>query len=379
MSEAEERSRPPGSGPIWSRIVGALPATVPFVPPEAFERRLGRPVKVRIGANESAFGPSPKAIEAMRRGADKVHLYCDPEGFELREALARHHGVSRANIGLGIGADDVLSLSVRAFLDPGAPVVMSEGAYPTFAFHVRGFGGRFVTPPYRHFRNDPAALASAARDTDARIVYLANPDNPTGSWVGAEEQEALIARLPAGALLVLDEAYSDFARPGTLPDIDAEDPRVIRVRTFSKAHGMAGARVGYAIACAETIATFDKIRHHFGVSRLSQEAALASLGDREFIADVVAQVEEGRRDYAALGARLGVPTLPSSTNFVAFDLGTSQRAKTLLARLLEEEGVFLRMPGVAPLDRMVRVTVGTPSERRDFAAAFARVLVTLPA
>lgn len=377
MTEGGERPRP--SRPVLSRLVAALPATVPFVPPEAFERRLGRPIKVRIGANESAFGPSPKAIEAMRRGADKVNLYCDPEGYELREALARHHGVDRANIGLGVGADDVLSLSVRTFLDPGAPVVMSEGAYPTFAFHVRGFGGRFVTPPYRAFRNDLAALGLAARDADARIVYLANPDNPTGSWVDADEQMALLARLPPGAILLLDEAYSDFALPGTLPALDPEDPRIIRVRTFSKAHGMAGARVGYAIAAAETIAAFDKIRHHFGVSRLSQEAALASLGDPEFLGRVKEEVEQGRRDYAALAARLGVATLPSATNFVAFDLGTSVRAKTLLARLLEEEGVFLRMPGVAPLDRTVRVTVGTRDERRDFAAALERVLATLPA
>lgn len=363
----------------FSRLVAALPATVPFVPPEAFERRLGHPMKVRIGANESSFGPSPKAVEAMRQGADRINLYCDPEGFELREALARHHGVARANIGLGAGADDVLGLCVRAFLDPGDPVVMSEGAYPTFAFHVRGYGGRFVTPPYRGFGNDSAVLAAAAQDTKARLVYLSNPDNPTGSWLTADEQETLIRRLPAGAVLVLDEAYSDFALPGTLPAIDPEDPRVIRVRTFSKAHGMAGARVGYAIGAAAIIAAFDKIRLHFGVSRLSQEGALASLGDPGFIAGIVAQVEEGRRDYVGLAARLGLATLPSATNFVAFDMGSSDRAKTVLARLLDEEGVFLRMPGVAPLDRTIRVTVGTPAERRAFAAAIERVMATMPA
>ena len=139
----------------YSRLVGALPAVVPFVPPEAFERQLGRPIAVRIGANESAFGPSPKAVAAIREGATRVNWYCDPEGYVLREALARHHGVARDQIGLGIGADDLLGLVVRAVIDPGDPVVMSHGAYPTFAFHVNGFGGRFVTPPYRSFRNDP--------------------------------------------------------------------------------------------------------------------------------------------------------------------------------------------------------------------------------
>jgi len=283
------------------------------------------------------------------------------------------------NIGLGIGADDLLGLAVRAFVDPGDPVVMSHGAYPTFAFHVAGYGGRFVHAPYVHDRNDAEALAAAARASGSRLVYLANPDNPTGSWLGADEQLRMIAALPPGAVLVLDEAYSDFAPPGTLPDVDPEDPRVIRIRTFSKAHGMAGMRVAYAIAPAEMIQTFDKIRHHFGVSRLSQEAALASLGDKDFIASVVRQVAEGRADYARIAAGLGLTALPSTTNFVAIDMGSGARARATLALLLEEELCFLRMPGVPPLDRLVRVTVGTEPERRGFAAALARILPKLPA
>lgn len=358
----------------YSRLVGALPAVVPFVPPEAFERQLGRPIAVRIGANESAFGPSPKAVAAIREGATRVNWYCDPEGYVLREALARHHGVARDQIGLGAGADDLLGLVVRAVIDPGEPVVMSHGAYPTFAFHVNGFGGHFVTPPYRSFRNDAEALAAAAQKSNARLVYLSNPDNPTGSWLSAAEQLAILEKLPAGSLLILDEAYSDFAPEGSLPSIDPEDPRIIRIRTFSKAHGMAGARVGYAIGARGLIAAFDKIRHHFGVTRLSQEAALASLGDQDFIATVADRVAEGRRDYEALAAALGLGALPSATNFVAIDMGDGDRARATLAKLLEDEGVFLRMPGVAPLDHLIRVTVGTPPERQGFAAALKRVV-----
>jgi histidinol-phosphate aminotransferase len=371
MTEADPGRR-------FSRLVAALPATVPFVPPEALERRIGRQLKLRIGANESAFGPSPKAIAAINAGAGRINWYCDPEGYVLREALARHHGVKRDNIGLGIGIDDLLGLIVRAFVDPGDPVAMSHGAYPTFAFHVSGFGGNFVHAPYRADRNDPEALAAVARQSGSRLVYLSNPDNPTGSWLGAEEQLRLIDRLPPGALLILDEAYSDFAPPGTLPALDAEDGRVIRLRTFSKAHGMAGARIGYAIAPAEIIATFDNIRHHFGVSRLSQEAALASLGDPGFIAEVVRKVAAGRDDYARLAQRLGLSALPSATNFVAIDLGTGARARAALTLLLEEEACFLRMPGVAPLDRLIRVTVGTEEERHGFAGALARILPKLP-
>jgi histidinol-phosphate aminotransferase len=372
-------TRPVDARPRYSRLVTALPAVVPFVPPEALERRTGRRLRLRIGANESAFGPSPRAVAAMQAGASQVNWYCDPEGFVLREALARRHGVARDNIVLGAGIDDLLGLIVRAVIDPGDRVVMSHGAYPTFAFHVNGFGGTLAIVPYRADRNDPEALAAAAHRHEARLVYLSNPDNPTGSWLSAREQIALIEALPAGCLLVLDEAYSEFAPPESLPAVEAEDPRVIRLHTFSKAHGMAGSRIGYAIAPDETVRSFDKIRHHFGVNRLAQEAALASLGDPDFIASVVARVAEGRRDYERLAARLGLAALPSATNFVAIDMGSTARAKTTLSRLLSEEGVFVRMPGVPPLDRCIRVTVGTEEERRGFAEAVERVVAGLPA
>jgi len=360
--------------PRYARLLSALPAVVPFVPPEALERRIGRELRVRIGANESAFGPSPKAVAAMQMAAARVNWYCDPEGFVLRGAIARRHSVARENVVLGAGIDDLLGLIVRSFVDPGDRVVMSLGAYPTFAFHVNGFGGTLATVPYRGDRNDPEALAATARRRKARLVYLSNPDNPTGSRLDAEAQQRLVERLPQGCLLVLDEAYADFVGPEALPTFDAEDPRVIRLRTFSKAHGMAGTRIGYAIAPKETILAFDKIRHHFGVNRVAQEGALASLSDPDFIAGVVQAVEEGRRDYERLAGDLGFKTLPSSTNFVAIDLGGADRASATMRRLLEEEAVFIRMPGVPPLNRCIRVTVGTPAERRAFEEAFRRVL-----
>jgi histidinol-phosphate aminotransferase len=363
----------------YARLVAALPAVVPFVPPEALERRIGANLRLRIGANESNFGPSPRAVAAMRAAAAQVNWYCDPEGFALREALARRHDVARGNIVLGSGIDDLLGLIVRTVIDPGDAVVMSHGAYPTFAFHVNGFGGKIVTAPYRGDRNDPDALAAAARQSGARLLYLSNPDNPTGSWLSAGDQGALLAALPKSCLLALDEAYADFAPEDSLPETDPEDPRLIRLRTFSKAHGMAGARIGYAIAPQETIGSFDKIRHHFGVNRVAQEGALASLGDPDFIAGVVREVEAGRRDYARIAEALGLTALPSATNFVALDCGTTERAKAVLAALLERERVFIRMAGVAPLNRCIRVTVGTAEERALFGEALRRVLAALPA
>lgn len=356
----------------FTQVLEALPATVPFVAPDLLERRAGRPLRVRLGANESAFGISPRAKEAMRRAVEESSWYGDPESWDLRARLAAIHATDPSHLVVAAGIDDLLGMIVRAFVEPGEPIVASHGSYPTFAYHVRAYGAAMHTVPYRDDANDLDALADAARETGARLLYLANPDNPTGSFLPPNDVAALADRVPDGCVLLLDEAYSDFVPPGGLPAIPADHPRVIRVRTFSKAHGLAGARIGYALAAPDVIAAFEKFRLHFGVNRVAQAGALASLGDPDFLASVVAAVEEGRREYAALGDALGMRTLPSMTNFVCFDVGDGDRARALLRRLLDD-GVFIRMPGVAPLDRLIRVTVGSAPERAAFAEAIARL------
>ncbi len=351
----------------------------PFVGPETLERRRGRAFRLRLGANESCFGISPKAKAALEAELGRVPWYGDPEHHDLRQRLAGLLGVGPGNLVIGEGIDGLLGLIVRAFVDPGEAIVTSAGAYPTFNYHVLGYGGRLEFVPYAEdCRNDVEALVAAARDRRAKLLYLANPDNPTGTFLPRAALEAALAELPPGCLLVLDEAYAEFAPPEELPAIEAEDPRLIRLRTFSKAHGMAGLRVGYGIAAAETVAAFDKIRLHFGVGRLSQVAALASLDDPDFAAGVVRRVAEGRRDYEALARGHDIATIPSLTNFVAFDLASAANSVRMVD-LLEERGVFVRRPGVAPLERFVRVTVGTPEERAGFAEAFHDALAALRA
>ena len=368
-------------GAPFTRIVQEIPATVPFLAPEAIERRSGKALTLRLGANESAFGPSPLALEAMREAAAQVNWYGDPESYDLRMALAGRHGVGMENIVIGCGIDDLLELIVRTYLETGQTAVTSLGGYPTFAYHVAGYGGKLQRVPYRDDRNDLAGLAEAANRSQARIVYLANPDNPSGSWVTAEEIGSLVEALPEDCLLLLDEAYSDFAPENALLPVDVSDPRVIWARTFSKAHGMAGARIGYALAMAEIIAAFDKIRLHFGVNRVAQAGALASLQDTAHLESVVAAVAEGREEYATLAREMGFTPLPSATNFVTMDVGGVKRARALVAALAER-GVFIRMPGAPPLDRCVRVTVGTPEERAEFAeilrAVWPQVAEALP-
>ncbi|PWT72408.1 MAG: histidinol-phosphate aminotransferase, partial [Chloroflexi bacterium] len=235
-----------------TRLVTGLPATVPFVAPEAIERKSGRSIRLRLGANESNFGPSPRALEAMREAILESANYGDPENYELRAAIAQVHGVKIDQVMVGSGIDDLLGLIVRTFLEQNDTAVTSLGAYPTFNFHVAGYGGTLERVPYRDDRNDLEMLAAAAVRTGAKMVYLANPDNPSGSWYTAAEIAAFRVTLPDSCLLLLDEAYCDFAPADAIPPIDPEDGGIIRLRTFSKAHGMAGLRVGYSIAPAKT-------------------------------------------------------------------------------------------------------------------------------
>ncbi|MCH8169167.1 MAG: pyridoxal phosphate-dependent aminotransferase [Proteobacteria bacterium] len=355
-------------------LVAGLPATVPFVGPEAQERDRGRPFKARIGANESVFGPSPLAVEAMRRAAPEMWMYCDPDNHDLRQALAAHHGVPGGSIVIGEGIDGLLGYTVRLFVEPGARVVTSAGAYPTFNYHVAGYGGELVTVPYRHDAEDPEALADAARASGARLVYIANPDNPMGTWHAAGRIGRLIEAMPEGCLLCLDEAYIEFAPASAAPDWDASDPRVIRFRTFSKAHGLAGLRIGYAIAAPETAAAFNRVRNHFGVSRMAQIAALAALGDAAHLASVRAAVAGARIRIGEIAAANGLACLPSATNFVAVDCGgDGDFARLVLAGLLARD-IFVRMPGVAPQDRCIRIGAGRGRELDLLAAALPQAL-----
>ena len=361
--------RPPRPTPA----VDALPLTRPFVAPEELARLAGHTSLLRLGANESAFGPPPRALEAMRDALPRISWYGDPESTDLREALAARHRCTPENVVVGAGIDDLLGMAVGAYMSPGDVAVATLGTYPTFAYHVAARGGRVETIAYEDDGSVAlATLFARAASARARIVYLANPDNPSGSFIGRATLERALAAVPNDVLFVLDEAYGDFvASTQLLPD--EIDPRIVRMRTFSKAYGLAGARIGYALADRTVTATFNKIRIQYNVNRNAQIGALAALEEEPFVAAVVAEVADGREEYAALGHRLGLPTLPSLANFVNFDLGTRERAEAVLAALMRA-GVFVRKPGAPPIDRCIRVTVGTGEERAAFATRLAEAL-----
>jgi histidinol-phosphate aminotransferase len=360
----------------FTPLVSVLPSTVPFVGPEAIERQRGLKVEARIGANENGFGPAPSVLAAMREQAGDIWKYNDPENFDLREALAAHLGVTAANIAIGGGIDELLGQIVRMVIEPGMPVVTSLGGYPTFNFHVAGFGGRLVTVPYVNDREDLSGLLDAVKRESAPLVYFANPDNPMGSWWDADRIVAFARALPETCLLVLDEAYSETGPAGSLPPIEALIglPNVVRTRTFSKAYGLAGARVGYAISTPGTALAFDKIRNHFGMNRLATAAALAALKDQAYLAEVVCNIHAARERITSIARANQLSPLPSATNFVAIDAGRDGTHARSIVDGLMQHGVFIRMPGVAPLNRCVRVSVGPERDMARFEEALPQVL-----
>ncbi len=362
--------------PHLTPLAQSLPSTVPFVGPEAQERARGRPFAARIGANENVFGPSPRAIRAMQDAAGSVWMYGDPENHDLRQALAAHHGTTPDNIVVGEGIDALLGYLVRLTVVPGAgdSVVTSDGAYPTFNYHVAGYGGQIEKVPYRDDHEDPDALILRARQTDARLIYLANPDNPMGSWHQGPVIEEMIAALPESTLLVLDEAYLETAPAGTAPRIDPDDPRVIRMRTFSKAYGMAGARIGYAIGAPTLIGAFNKLRNHFAVNRIAQAGALAALADQSYLKEVCSKIAATRLTIADLADQNGLRALPSATNFVTVDCGADGAfARRVLDELIARD-IFVRMPFVAPQDRAIRIGCGTPADIEALSQALPQAL-----
>ncbi len=368
--------------PAFSRftpLISSLPSTVPFVGPEAIERTRGVAVKARIGANENGFGPAPSVIAAMGAAAGDTWKYADPENFGLKQALAAHLGCRAENLAIGEGIDSLLGQIVRLVIDPGLPVVTSLGAYPTFNFHVVGHGGRLVTVPYVDDRENLDGLLEAVRRENAPLVYFANPDNPMGSWWDAASIVSFAKALPETCLMILDEAYCETGPDGAMPDISAliDMPNIIRTRTFSKAYGMAGARVGYAISTPGTAQAFDKIRNHFGMNRVAVAGAIAALKDTAYLSKVVGEIKASRERIAAIAIANGLKPLASATNFVAIDCGRDGTYARAIVDKLMEYGVFIRMPGVAPLNRCIRVSTGPEADMALLEEALPQVLKSL--
>jgi histidinol-phosphate aminotransferase len=329
---------------------------------------------VKLSSNEGAFGPLPAAVAAFEASVAQLNRYPDGGAVPLREALAERHGVAPEQVVLGNGADELIRLCAVATLDPGDAAAFPWPSFPSYATAARCSGAEPVAVPLAGRAADLDGLLEAARRPRTKLVYLANPNNPTGVSVSAAEVRSLINQLP-NAICVLDEAYAEYADPE--PEgpalLRSGAPRLCVLRTFSKVYGLAALRVGYTLASPDVADALDRVRPIFNVNQPAQEAALASLGEVDAVALRVAHARRSRELLRETLAGAGLDPEPSQANFVYADVPDGDGA-ALAGRLLREEGMLVReLPGFgAPAG--IRVTVGTDDENRAFAAALARVM-----
>jgi histidinol-phosphate aminotransferase len=344
------------------RVKPWIPAIEPYKPGkpiEELERELGIKEAVKLASNENPLGPSPKALAAIAAAASRVHRYPDGASFKLRTKLAARLGVSPEQLVFGCGADEIFELLVKCFAGPGDEVVF---AWPSFAMYpvvTAGMGATAVPVPLTpEFAHDLPAMR-AALTARTRIVFVCNPNNPTGTSVGRAQLDAFAASLPADVVLAIDEAYVDFARRQDFPDSLAwlaKRPGTLVVRTFSKNYGLAGLRVGYGVGDTELIGYLERARHPFNLNLLAEEAAVAALDDAEHLARTLRVVAEGRDYLSRELPALGIRVWPSDANFLLADAGVGAYEALL------KQGVIVRPLAGFGMPGHIRISIGTPEE-----------------
>ncbi|MBA4287935.1 MAG: histidinol-phosphate transaminase [Pseudomonas sp.] len=328
---------------------------------------------VKLASNENPLGPSPKALEAIRGELAELTRYPDGNGFELKSRLASRCGVQINQVTLGNGSNDILDLVARAYLAPGLNAVFSQYAFAVYPIATQAVGAQGKAVPAQAYGHDLEAML-AAIDENTRVVFIANPNNPTGTWFGPDALERFLARVPSNVLVVLDEAYIEYAEGDELPDgltyLSRYDNLLVS-RTFSKAYGLAALRVGYAICSAQIADVLNRVRQPFNVNSLALAAACAALDDAEYLVQSrqvndtgMAQLEAGLRE-------LGLSWIASKGNFIAVDFGRDTAA---INQALLHEGVIVRPVAGYGMPNFLRVSIGLPAENARFLAALGKVL-----
>ena len=349
--------------------IQGLPAYVPGRPVEEVEQEL-KIHAVKLASNENPLGPSPKAMEAARRALGEANWYPDGGSKRLREVLAARNKVRFEEVFVGLGSSEIIDLASRVLLRPGLDGITSEGSFTLFAIAIRASGGHLIQTPMRHYAFDLDAIAAAVTP-QTRVIYIANPNNPTGTAFGAAEFSAFLKKVPGDVLVVLDEAYREYAARPDLPnshELFREYNNILTLRTFSKVYGLAGLRIGYGIGHPTLVAEMNKLRTPFNVTSVGQAAALAALDDYEHVQRSVEMNRiERRRLYDEL-RNLGFSPVPSECNFLFVPIGP--HAKVLCDQLLLE-GVIVRPMGWMGFPEAIRISVGNPDQNTKLLVALA--------
>ena len=352
--------------------IQGLPTYVAGKPVEEVEQEL-KIHAVKLASNENPLGPSPKAMEAARRMLGDANWYPDGGSKRLREVLAARFGVRSDEIFVGLGSSEIIDLCSRVLLSPGREGITSEGSFALFSIAIRASGGKLILTPQKNFGFDLDAIARAVTP-QTRIIYVANPNNPTGTAFGEAEFGAFLKRVPGDVLIVLDEAYREYADRKDLPDsmkLFREYNNILTLRTFSKVYGLAGLRIGYGIGHPTLVAEMNKLRTPFNVTSVGQAAALAALDDEEHVVRSV-EINRGERWRLQEGLRkMGLAPVESETNFVFVPIGP--RAKTLCDELLHD-GVIIRPLGWMGFPEAIRISVGSPAENTKLLGALEHAL-----
>ncbi len=354
--------------------VRAIAPYVPGKPISETARELGLQEAdiLKMASNESPLGPSPRALEAIRGALAELHYYPDGSGYALKQVLSHKLGVKPENLVLGNGSNDVLELVARAFLTRDDSAVFMQHAFVVYPLAIQALGARGIEVPARDYGTDPDAMAAAVRD-DTKIVFLANPNNPTGTFTPWDEIARFVARIPPRVLVVIDEAYGEYlpdALRSPTPGWIARHPNVVVSRTLSKAYGLAGLRVGFGVADPEVAELMNRVRQPFNVNHLAMVAACAALDDEPFIAKSRAVNAAGLKQLEAGFQRLGLAFIPSQGNFITVRVGDAARVYQSLLR----QGVIVRPIAAYGLPEHLRVTVGLPEHNARFLAALERAL-----
>jgi histidinol-phosphate aminotransferase len=355
-------------------VLPSVETLVPYEggkPIEELARELGVTSAIKLASNENPLGPSPKALEAARARIGEVHLYPDGAAYRLREAIAAHHGIDMGEVIQGNGSNELLDLIVRTFARPEHHVVFAEPAFVVYRIAALSGGIPFTAVPTQDLTHDLEAMAAAVRP-NTRVLFVANPNNPTGTHVGRSAVERLLREVPPEVVIVMDEAYIEYADAPDFPDslqLRGLRERLLVTRTFSKIYGLAGLRVGYAVGPARLVDYMNRVRAPFNVSGVAQAAAIAALSDKEHLENSRSHNLRERERLTRELTRLGLRVAPSQANFVLADVG--RPARPVYDALLRR-GVIVRPFGNLPTS--LRITVGTSAENSRFLESLAEVL-----